>query len=102
MAFTAASIGELGDLAQRHGSESTTEVRSSSKGGRAMYGGSLVMLDCVQNVVGSTGRFFFIVCYFRLSLLFSSEATFIYKYPSLCLDGFCENAFSRPQIKIKV
>ena len=63
MAFTAASIGELGDLAQRHGVENTAEGRSNSKGGRAMYGGSLVMLDNVQNIVGSTGRFFLVIFY---------------------------------------
>ncbi len=58
MAFTTASIGELGDLVQRHGGENSAEGQSNSKG-RAMYGGSLVMLDNVQNIVGSTGRFLF-------------------------------------------
>ena len=63
MAFTAASIGKLGDLAHRHGGENTAEGRSNSKGGRAMYGGSLVMLDNVQNIVGSTGRFLLVIFY---------------------------------------
>ena len=99
MAFTAASIGELGDLAQRHGVENTAEGRSSSKGGRAMYGGSLVMLDNVQNIVGSTGRFFLVIFYQVFSIV--AKLLYTYKCLSLCL-MFGGNTFSRPLIKIKV
>ena len=59
MAFTASSIGELGDLAQRNGDENATEGRNNGSGRMAMYGGSLVMLDSVQNMLGSTGKVFF-------------------------------------------
>ena len=58
MAFTASSIGELGDLAQSNGGENATERRNNGSGRMAMYGGSLVMLDSVQNMLGSTGKVF--------------------------------------------
>ena len=66
MAFTASSIGELGDLAQRNGDENATEGRNNGSGRMAMYGGSLVMLDSVQNMLGSTGSF--ATFYFNLLL----------------------------------
>ena len=59
MAFTASSIGELGDLAKRNGDENATEGRNNASGRMAMYGGSLVMLDSVQNMLGSTGKHFY-------------------------------------------